>query len=66
MLACSGQEDVSRQDFRTTGVESKMIFKLRYKVAIHTVYIVLRYYCRGHTQSSAMEPDCGTVMDNTK
>ena len=52
VLACGGREDGSRQDFRTRGVESKMIFELRYKVVIRTVYIVLRYYCGGHTQSS--------------
>ena len=52
MLACGGREDGSHQDFRTREVESKMIFELRYKVAIRTVYIVLRYYCGGHTWSS--------------
>ena len=55
MLARGGQEDGSHQDFRTRGVESKMIFELRYKVVIHTVYIVLRYYCGGHTQSSVLQ-----------
>ena len=52
VLACGGQEDGSHQDFRTRGVESKMIFELRYKIVICTVYIVLRYYCGGHTRSS--------------
>ena len=52
MLAHGGQEDGSCQDFWTRGVESKMIFELRYKVVICTVYIVLRYYCEGHTWSS--------------
>ena len=52
VLAHGGREAGSRQDFRTRGVESKMIFELRYKVVIHTVYIVLRYYCGGHTWSS--------------
>ena len=52
VLARGGREDGSRQDFQTRGVESKMMFELRYKVVIRTVYIVLRYYCGGHTRSS--------------
>ena len=40
VLACNGREGGSRQDFWTREVESKMIFELRYKVTIHTVYIV--------------------------